>query len=149
MLECNLFGFVCCSGRAFYGWVPVIDDLGHKYHIDHKRHDICCNDCNVASFLYWSEYSRQSSTKQQCNCDCRQLACTGITVVGHYLYKLHKHNNDCITSNDCMLLMNRTRLRNLSICFKGSVKNYMSHCLSTEYTCTRYFRYAVWETITW
>jgi len=31
-------------------------------------------------------------------------------------------------------------------CITGSDGHYTSHCLST---CTRYFQYAVWETITW
>jgi len=35
------------------------------------------------------------------------------------------------------------------LCIPASDENYASHCLSTEETCTSYFRYGVWETITW
>jgi len=93
LTKCGLFGFVWSSTAGWCGRVPVVNDLAHKYAIYHKCHNICCNNCNVSCFLNWSEYSRQSSSKQQRDGHCRQLTRAAIAVVSHYLYKLWDHNH--------------------------------------------------------
>jgi len=60
-------------------------------------------------------------------------------IICRHLNIMHWSMNYCQCSFMCLIFVLN--------CITGSDENYTSHWLSTEETCTHYFRYAVWEMV--